>query len=192
MPGSASAPAPGRQPYTGPGGIGVRVNDAPAGVRSDINLVSTPGVSWVATDDPGNARVNVSARVAGEVLLGSATGIDLLTGTELALLISALAVQRVSVTRIVVLAEDVTVVTIQPTVEAGTDAPGNPPNNDMAVSQALALTATDQMQELTLLDPRPTLDQSAPNDVLRLRQTAAATATTYTVGVQVYGVVLVP
>lgn len=191
MPGEVSGAVPG-YPFTRDGGLGIFVNGAPQGVRPNTNLLDTPGMSWSAADNPGANRVDVTARFDGEVELGTATGLDLGAGGVLQDLIAALAVTRAQVTRILVIAENVNTVAVQPTVEAGTDNPGNPPNDDVAPSQALALTATGQVQELALANPRPSITQVNPFDVLTLRQTVAATAVAYVVGVRVFGTVVDP
>ncbi len=195
MAGDVSGPA-GDRPTTQQGGLAIRINGVDQGVRGNVNFVDTPGVSWSGADQPAPlpARMTVTAELAAEVLLASATGINCVPGGALATLLAAIPQTRVRISRIEFIAEDVTGAGTQPTFEAGTDAPGNPPNNDQATSQALALTATDQHQALALLTtPRPTIDQTAPNDVLRVRQTGAATGfTTYVVGIQVWGSVVTP
>lgn len=192
MPGDAVGGVPDR-PYTRPGGVATRVNAFLVGVRDTINYEDTPGVTPFAQDDTINAKVNVQFRVNGEVRLGPrVTGLNLLT-TSLATLLSSPLYQQAQVTRVLVIAENVDTVTTQPDVEVGTDAPGNPPNNDVAASQALTLTATGQVQELTLVTPnRPVLTQTPPVDVLRLRRTNVPGANAYLIGVQVFGTVLVP
>lgn len=193
MAGDASGPE-GARPTTGPGGLGIRINSVDQGVRDNVNFNDTPGVAWTAADQPAPApaRMTVTARLSAEIRLAYVTGVDLVPGGALQTLISAIAQTRLQVSRIFVIAENVGTVSVQPVVEFGTDTSGNPPNNDMVASGALALTATDQIQELTLLATRPTIDQSAPNDVLRMRQTGAATAASYVVGILVLGSVITP
>ena len=194
MAGDVSGPA-GQRPNTQAGGLAIRVNAIDQGVRGNVNFVDTPGVQWAAADQPlpAPARMTVTASIQAELLLASATGIDLVPGGAAVLLLSALAQTRVQVTRVQFIAESVTGAGTQPIVEVGTDTPGNPPNDDVKASGALALTATDQIEEASLLTPRPSIDQTAPNDVLRMRQTGAATSfTTYVVGIQVWGTIVTP
>jgi len=195
MPGGASGPAVGGQPYTGDGGIALRVNGAPAGSpRSNVNFQSTPGLSWSGADDVPNDRVNLQPSLRAEVLLGTPlTGVDLVPGGALELAVSGLTVQQAKVTRVVAVCEQLVGAGTDPEVEAGTDDPGNPPNNDVALAQALAFTAVGQELELALESPRPLITQAGPFDVLRLRQTVAATGyTNFVVGFQVYGLVITP
>ncbi|HEU03201.1 hypothetical protein LCGC14_0273610 [marine sediment metagenome] len=174
------------------GGLAIRVDTVDQGVRNNINFRNTPGVRWAAVDDPTPpARMIVTAELDAEVLLAPpVTGLDLATGTVLATLLTAIAAQLMHVTRVVLIATDISGLTVQPTVQLGTDV--TVPSN-LASPQALALTATGQIQELALADPRPGVD-AGPSvfDEAILDQTVAATATTYEVTAQIWGVVLTP
>ncbi|KKL17520.1 hypothetical protein LCGC14_2484740 [marine sediment metagenome] len=193
--GDASAPAVGERPNTGPGGIGIRVDGVPQGVRSNVNYPTPagttpkgpPGLVTTAADDGANNRINVTHRIAGEVELGSVTGFNLLT-TSVLDIFTTLGLTLGQVSRIVLIAEDVTVVSVQPQLEAGTGA--GPPNNDHVVAVALVLTANDQIQELgPILQGRPAVGAATQ---FRLRRTVAPTATTYTIGAIVYGTPITP
>lgn len=187
MAGNASGPAVGGYPQTGPGGLGIRVDDVAQGKRDNINFQNGGGVAWSAADDPGNDRVNVSASVTagGEIELGSVT-VDLL-GTSVADILNAIGVTLFQVDRLVIRAVDVTGVIVQPSIEVGTGA--GPPNNDHATAVALTLPSSAWAEELTVLSPRPTLGAAT---VLKVRRTVAPTATTYTVEVTAFGSVITP
>lgn len=187
MAGNASGPAAGGRPSTGPGGLGVRVDGAQQGKRDNINFQNGGGVTWTATDDPGNDRVNVSAVATGgdAINLGSVT-IDLLT-TPVADILNAIGITLFQVDRVVVRGVDVSGVSVQPQIEVGTGA--GPPNNDHVAAVALGLPSAAWAQELTVISPRPTLGAATQ---LRVRRTVAPTATTYTVEVTAFGSVITP
>ena len=176
----------------GEGGLAIFVDGAPQGVRPNLKYQGTPGVRHVAVDQPAPApaRVVVTTEVDAEVKLGpTVTGIDL-TSAGATQLLAALVAQLAHVTKLVLIAEDIDTVGVQPTVRCQTDAglPGN-----LAAAQALAFTANGQIRELTLVTPRPGLDPGPSSfDQVELDTTVQATATTYLVTAQVWGVILTP
>lgn len=188
MPGTAAGRNDGR-PSNQEGGLAIRINTVDQGVRNNVNLVDTPGVRWTASP-PDADIMDVSAEIDAEVKLGpTITGIDL-TAAGATQILAALAATFAMVTRIVLIAEDIQVVSVQPSVRAQTD--GTLPGN-LAAGQALAFTANGQVRELTLVDPRPGLDPGPSNfDQVLMDTTAQATATAYLVTAQVWGVVLTP
>lgn len=194
MPGGASGPATGGKPYTGPGGIALRVNGAPIGSpRSNLNLISSPGITWIGADDVPNARVNAQAVFRGEALLAEVAPFDAIPGGAVLVPLSGIAQAQLSITRIVAVLEAIAGAGTAPEFEAGTDDPGNPPNNDIALAQALTFATAGQEQALTLENPRPLITQGAPFDVLRIRQTVAATGFgTYAVSFKIFGAVVTP
>lgn len=192
MPGDALGGVDDR-PSTRPGGIAIRVNDVEQGVRDNVNFEDLPGVEWTGQDDVGNSRVNVRARIKGEVLLAPAViGIDLLSITVQDLIaVGTLGVTRAQVTRILLVGNNVDTPTTQPIVEAGTTS--GPPNDDHATPAALSLTADGELEELSILPVRPTIVGTAtPDGQLRLRVTNTPGATAYLVDAYVLGTVLVP
>lgn len=194
MPGDALGGVPDR-PAARPGGIAIRVNGAEQGVRDNVNFVDTPGVVWTGQDDVGNSRVDVRSRIQGEVLLAPAiVGLDLLAVSLQDLIASgALGVNRAQVSRVLLVASNVSGVTTQPIIEVGTDLPGNPPNDDVSPSGGLSLTATGELEEIPILALRPTLVGTAtPDGVLTLRVTNTPGATNYLVDVYVLGTVITP
>ena len=174
----------------GEGGLAIFVNGAPQGVRPNFKYENTPGVRHLVVDQPAPApaRLVVTTELDAEVLLAPpATGLDLTTGTVLATLLTGIAAQLVHVTRLVLIAELITDVTVPDNI-AGT-------LGGAAGSQALALTATGQIQELVLRSPRPGVDPGpSVFDEVILDQTAAPGGgfTAYTVTAQLWGVVLTP
>lgn len=195
MPGNVSGPTNNR-PSTRAGGLGIRGDGNPLGVRDNVNFITTPGVRPSVSDDPGNDRVNVSWEIDAEVLLGEVTAVDVTTpGTVTP--ISSPIFTRAHITKILVIITNFAgTVTTQPIISAGTDVAGTNPNDDIADLQLLdsGMNAVDLVQGLTLLNPRPTIDQTPPTDVVRVVIDTAATGTglTYQVTIQVYGVVVTP
>lgn len=192
MPGSASGAEPG--PYTGPGGMGVRIDGAAQGVRPNINFLTPaglgpPGLVFSAADDPGNSRVNVPARIEGEVQLAPFfSGWNMLT-TPVIDLFTSLNLALGQVSRIVVISEVITGPITQDAIfSVGTGA--GPPNRDHYSFITTAFSAAGQIITLSPIEnPRPTVGAATQ---LRARIETTPVATAYTVGVLVYGTVLTP
>lgn len=188
---SVSGPVPGR-PYTRTGGLAIRGDGVSLGVRPNLNFVSSPGAQPMIS--LGTDRVNISWQLNTEVLLGEAL-IDLLAPGPVTLL-SSPTFTRAHVTRVIVVVTSLTGgITTQPIIEVGTDTPGTNPNDDIAMPQFLdnGLNAVDFSQDLILENPRATIDQVSPTDIVRFRVDSAAVGpSTYIVSAQLYGVVVTP
>ena len=177
MPGDAAGLFNGK-PYSQRGGLGIFVDGALVGVRANINFVSGLGFGVTGgSDDAVNERTNILLGFNGEGFLGEVdqSNGDLTPGTLLETLVpeANLGGADWAISRVLVIARDIQGSDTQPSLEVGTDAPGNPPNNDVAAAQALTLTATGHVQELTLAAEQPILNAGAPNNLVRVRQTVA-------------------
>ena len=176
----------------GEGGLAIFVDGAPQGVRPNVKYQGTPGVRHLVVDQaaPPPARLVVTTEIDAEVKAGATvTGIDL-TAAGATQILAALLAQFAHVTKVILIAENIDTVGVQPTVRCQTDAslPGN-----LAAAQALAFTSNGQIRELTLVSPRPGLDPGPSLfDQVELDTTVQATATTYLVTAQVWGVILTP
>jgi hypothetical protein len=171
----------------------MRIDGTPVGVpRDEINLTTSPGISPRVADDatPGSEKADVGFDLSAEVLLvAPITGQDLVAGIGTVAVIPALAgATRYLVTRIQVVPELVDGAPgVQPILAFET-----PAGAGDHVAAAALVVAGDNFQDLPMVALRPTLDSTAPNNLLNVVQSGLATATNYDVTILVWGVVLTP
>jgi len=193
MPGALSGPT-GSEPVTQGGGLAIRNNGAPVGVpRDTVNLISTPGVVPRVVDDatPGAEKSDIGWDVQADVELARVTGVNLVAGVGTLNLIPALAGTTVMlITRVHVIAVTVDPAPgVQPVIAVETPAGAG----DHFAAAALVVAGATFQELLPLVEPRPFLDSSAPNNLLNLVQSGLATAAGgYVVDISVRGFVLTP
>jgi hypothetical protein len=194
MPGALSKPE-GSEPITsGDGGVAIRKDGIAIGTpRDTLNLITTPGVVPRVVDDatPGLEKSDIGWDIQADVELARVTGVDLVAGVGTLNLIPALGgTEKWIVTRIHVIAETVDPSpAVQPIIAIETPAGAG----DHFAATSLVLAGATFQELLPLVEPRPFLDSSAPNNLLDLVQSGLATsAGGYTVTVSVRGFVLTP